>query len=383
VTYVTLGSAEAGESGWAVQAAVSHGDVASWIVAGSYTARGPRAHAFDLGVTYGTQQYAGGNPAMLAVRSDGTRRGGSMYAYDNWAISPRLHVSYGARVSRYDYASRDDLWSPRMSAAFTLAPGTHVRASVHQNMRAPGAEEFMPSRHGSLWVPPEHTFSPLVGDEFRVERVRRVEVSVEREFEDAYVVAVRRFYENVDDQLVTIFGANSVSELRSDVGHYLVAAAGSLGADGWGVRVSSPAAKRLRGSFDYQITRASWVSVAPPELSEAAPSAVRADDEDVHDLATSVEADISETATRVFFYYRISTAYSRDDARLPEPVLGARFDLQVKQSLPFMPFRGSEWELLVGIRDLFRDPLEANSVYDELLVVRPPKRVIGGVQVKF
>jgi len=39
--------------------------------------------------------------------------------------------------------------------------------------------------------------------------------------------------------------------------------------------------------------------------------------------------------------------------------------------------------VLVGVRNLFRDPTDAGSVYDEVLVVRPPKRVIGGVLVKF
>jgi hypothetical protein len=384
VTYVSLNSSPGGDSGWTVQAAVSHGDLSSWIVAGSFAARGPRTHAFDFGLNYGAQQYAGGNPAMLAVRSDGTRRAGSVYAFDNWAVTPRFHVSYGARLSRYDYASRDELWSPRLSFAFDLSSDTHVRATVDQDMRAPGAEEFLPaSSAAGPWLPPEHTFSPLLGDDFRIERVRRVEVSVERQFEDAYVVAVRRFVETVDDQLVTIFGARTVSESRSDVGHYLVATAGGVDAAGWGVRVSSPSVKRLRGSLDYQLTRARWMPIDSPELTEVAPSAVRIDREDVHDIATSVEADITETDTRVFFYYRVSTAYARDEGTLPEPALGARFDLQVKQGLPFMPFRGSEWEVLVGIRDLFRDPLAASSVYDELLVVRPPKRVVGGVQVKF
>ena len=45
-----------------------------------------------------------------------------------------------------------------------------------------------------------------------------------------------------------------------------------------------------------------------------------------------------------------------------------------------MPFSGTaRWEVLVGLRNLFRDPNDAGSIYDELLVVRPPKRVIGGV----
>jgi len=32
---------------------------------------------------------------------------------------------------------------------------------------------------------------------------------------------------------------------------------------------------------------------------------------------------------------------------------------------------------------MFRDDLLDSSVYDELLVVRPPKRVVGGLTVRF
>jgi hypothetical protein len=383
VTYVSFGSGSEGTAGWEVQAAVSTGDVSSWIVAGSYVAQGLGAHAFDLGGTFGAQQYAGGNPAVLAVRSDGTRQAGTIYAFDNWAVSPGVRLFYGTRMSRYDYVSRDELWSPRVGLSLDIARGTRLRASVGQQMRAPGAEEFLPPAGGGPWLPPERTFSPLTGDDFRVEQIRRVEVSLEREVEDAYVIAVRSFFEAVSDQLVTIFGARTVSDSRSDVGHYLVGNAGAFDASGWGLRLSTPAAKRLRGALDYQITRANWNAAPNPALRAVAASAVRSDREDIHDVATSLEADINETATRVFFYYRVSSAYSREVATAAQPTFGGRFDLQVKQGLPFMPFRGSEWEVLVGIRDLFRDPMDGGSVYDELLVIRPPKRVIGGVQVKF
>jgi hypothetical protein len=39
--------------------------------------------------------------------------------------------------------------------------------------------------------------------------------------------------------------------------------------------------------------------------------------------------------------------------------------------------------VLVGVRNFFRDPTDPASVYDELLVVRPPKRLVGGVLVRF
>jgi hypothetical protein len=56
--------------------------------------------------------------------------------------------------------------------------------------------------------------------------------------------------------------------------------------------------------------------------------------------------------------------------------------VQVNQALPF-GLGGTKWEVLVGVRNLFRDPNDVTSVYDELLVVSPPKRVVGGFLVRF
>ena len=56
--------------------------------------------------------------------------------------------------------------------------------------------------------------------------------------------------------------------------------------------------------------------------------------------------------------------------------------MQVNQAFP-LSVAGTKWEVLVGLRNLFRDPAQSGSVYDELLVVRPPTRVVGGVLVRF
>ncbi len=114
-----------------------------------------------------------------------------------------------------------------------------------------------------------------------------------------------------------------------------------------------------------------------------APAAIRPHTEDVHDLTTSLETDVPHTATRVFLLYKFNNAFARvtDPG---QPALDYRFDVQVNQALPFMPFSGTaRWEVLVGLRNMFRDPADAGSIYDELLVVRPPKRVIGGVLIRF
>jgi len=90
--------------------------------------------------------------------------------------------------------------------------------------------------------------------------------------------------------------------------------------------------------------------------------------------------------TRVIVLYRVSNAFAHPispAANVDRPAVDARFDVQVRQSLPFMDFSTAKWEMLVGVRNFFRDIAADQSVYDELLVVRPPKRVIGGLTLKF
>jgi hypothetical protein len=111
------------------------------------------------------------------------------------------------------------------------------------------------------------------------------------------------------------------------------------------------------------------------------PSAVR-EDERIHDVTTSLETEIPYSATRVVVLYKLNDAFAAFD-RVDPPGFGARFDVRVTQALPFMNFRTSQWEMLVGVRNLFHESLANGSVYDELLVVRPPKRLIGGFTVKF
>ena len=217
---------------------------------------------------------------------------------------------------------------------------------------------------------------------FRPERTRHVEVAVDREIA-SFVITARAFRQAVDDQVVTVFGLSTPDRPRASLGHYFVASGGDVSAAGWGVGVSRPVGKRVRGSIDYSRTTAEWT--ASPDLMWTAvwaPSARRAS-ERIHDISTTLEAEVPETATRVFAIYRLGTGFSRASIQEPLPGFGARFDVQVSQRLPFLDFTTAEWELLVAVRNLFRESLEGMSVYDELLVVRPPKRIVGGVLVRF
>jgi hypothetical protein len=80
--------------------------------------------------------------------------------------------------------------------------------------------------------------------------------------------------------------------------------------------------------------------------------------------------------------YKLNSAFATAD-QSSERRPGLRFDVQVNQALPFMNFTGAQFELLVAVRNMFREDARDGSVYDELLVIRPPKGVLGGLMVRF
>ncbi|MEX2663500.1 MAG: TonB-dependent receptor [Vicinamibacterales bacterium] len=379
IAYVSLGSpTPAGE--WQVRAAMSEGDLASWILAGSFTSKAGPSHAYTLGLSYSTQGYQGGNPVALAAMRDGSRNAGEVFGFDRWRVTPWLELDYGGRYARYDYIQDDHgLMSPRVGLTVSPRKGTRMSALVRQRMVVPGAEEFLPRAMTGPALPPERTFAAFEGHDMRVERFRGLDFLVEHQVGDAYVLGFRRFYQNVDDQLVTMFRVVPEGSPES-VGHYYVGNAGAFDASGWAISMSTPPGLRVRGSIDYTVARATWTS-RNEALALSVPSVLRPETEDIHDLTTSLHTDIPETATRVFVLYRFNTAFTRSDD-LTRPGADARFDVQVNQALPF-GVAGTKWEVLVGLRNLFRDANDPASVYDELLVVRPPKRVIGGFLVRF
>ena len=368
---------------WTMNGAVTQGDLSSWIVAASFK-RAPALHRYEAGMTYGTQWSFGRNGLPAPVLSDGGRNAGGVYAYDEWVLSPRVTLNYGAKLARYDYLADRSLFSPR--ASVTLTPTSDesftLRAAVSRRLTAPGAEEFMPPTMG-VWVPPERTFSALSArTALTAERLDHLEIAVERAWAGDLVVGVRGFQQDVDDQLVTLFGAVPRTS-TGDLSHYYVASAGDFDARGWAVSVSHTAAELVKASIDYSRVDASWrgrsgdVSV----LSALGIATPRADREHFHDVTASLASTVPGTDTRVFLLYKLNSRFANPETTSTSP--RARFDLQLTQALPFLSAGGGEWEMLIAVRSLFREELLDTSVYDEIFVVRPPKRVVGGVTVRF
>jgi len=380
VAYLALGAPVGEHADWTVRAALTQGDIASWIVAGEYTTRAPARHRYDLGWSYSMQRYDGGNIAALRSVTDGSRNAGVLYGFDTYSITPMLAVTYGGRYARYDYLDDRGLLSPRVS--LTVSPAEHFRISTMLSRRAvaPGAEEFNPRIESGVWLPPQRTFSSLVASHpLEAEYTNHVEVEAERDVATA-TVSIRAFHQHVADQLVTLFGIDVPGAPAAHLGHYFITNAGDVDASGLSAGVRAAIASRVHGSVEYTVTRARWTSGGDAVYAMLlAPSAVNAETTRIHNVATSVESEVQETATHVVFLYRVSNAFAGSERQS----LDARFDMQVRQSLPFLDFSSAKWEMLVAVRNFFRDAAPDQSMYDELLVVRPPKRIVGGLSVKF
>ena len=384
IANIVVGAPVGVHGDWRVRGAVSTGGLSSWVVLGEYEARDARVHAFRAGMSYGSQRPADLASVALLQTSDRSRSVASLFGHDRWRVGPSVDLDYGLRLDRYDYVAGQTFISPRLGARVAIAPRTYVTALASSAAVAPGLDEFLPPPSAGPWLPPERTFAALVpGALFRSERVQRYEAGLEHDFGvigHPRTLGVRWFRESSRDQLATLFGVDAAGA----TGHYYVGSPGSVTLDGWAVRLTGHFTTRLRASVDYSISRAQWVfghDVAA--ILSVMPSAVRPARERLHDLTSTFEATIPETETRVFVAYRLNSAFAHAAADGLSPVVDGRFNVELRQALPIQLITGSHVEFLVSVSNLFRDPQHAGSFYDELLTVRTPRRLMGGVQVRF
>jgi hypothetical protein len=385
VAYLSLVAPMGDHADWRVRGALTQGDLSSWIVAAAYTSRVPARHRYDLGASYSTQQHEEErSPTLRRDVTAANLAAGSMYGFDTFAIVPKVSVTYGARLARYDYLESRGLISPKVGITLMPAKSFRISAMASRRMLAPGAEEFLPPADSDIWLSPQRTFSSLIeGRALAPERTDHVELEIERDLPGA-TVSVRGFHQHVADQLVAMFGIDVPDVRAARYGHYFVASDGDVDASGWSAGVQTALARRIRGSVEYSMTSARWDPTDDlAYLVLFAPSALRIDSERVHDLTTTFETEVPETSTRVLVLYRLSNAFARPSARTDRAAFDSRFDVQVRQSLPFMDFSSARWEMLVAVRNFFREAALESSVYDELLVVRPPKRIVGGLTLRF
>ena len=254
-------------------------------------------------------------------------------------------------------------------------------------MIAPGAEEFLsPAVAGPVAAARAHVLAARRPRPARRARALRSTCCFEHEFDGAYVVGVRRFYQSVDDQL-SRSSAWACRPARSRSGTTTSRTRAPSTRTAGRVRLAACRRQRVRGSVDYSRTRAPtgcraatrrslgvWAPARRPAGARGRPRR--------HDVVR--DRAFRETATRVFVLYKINSAFARQTTPTSRDA-GPRRPLR-RAGEPGAAVRRSaarSGKCSSACATCSAIPTTPASVYDELLVVRPPKRVVGGFLVRF
>ena len=314
VALLSVGSTAGLAGDWVVTAAMTPGQVGSWFINGALTARRSSSHRYIGGLAYSAQRVNSTDLFAMSAISSGSRSVGRIYGFDEWIVSKYVSVGYGLSYMWQDYVATDGLVSPRVSLTVSPVNGLRLRALAARNSFAPGSEEFVnvfDNTPDGMWLPAHRSFSPWSErDGLHAQTTDHVEFGVERDVA-AYVVGVRTFYQSVNDQAGAVFAAPSREHPAAGLGHYYLANLGDFDARGWGVKVSRPLFGAVRGSVDYSVTTAQWLSGPGGASAAWFGGADRAESTRVHDFTTSVETAIAQTSTHVYVLYKLNTGFAQ------------------------------------------------------------------------
>jgi hypothetical protein len=377
LAYARLFIPRSDDGHWLVSAQVLESALSSWAGRAEYVSGDLGGHRLTTGVSYGNFLYGDLGefrpPEAALVRSLAGDRSaewfGSVYGSDEFLVGS-ASIEAGLAFQYFDYLDGAKYATPRFAVAYPLGSGerTVLKGSVDYRVLAPGGEDIgLLSRvaYDDVYGPSR---SPRM---LRAQKTARFGVGVEHHLSTGTRMAVRVFQENSSDQLVKAF---LKGEHAGSAGHFVVGNEGDFQTRGFGVALSQ-AVGPMVGSVGYTFGSAKPIGLAAPDAEE----------QEIHDVTTTVATSIDRTRTRLQAAYRVIShpGFSPRGDKLLQGSVDSRFSFQVFQLLPFVGWNGTNWELMVAVRNLFYDDIESASFLDELAVIDAPRRVLGGLTVRF
>ena len=106
---------------------------------------------------------------------------------------------------------------------------------------------------------------------------------------------------------------------------------------------------------------------------------------DFHQVTTRFDAYLRRSGTGIAIFHRFhegASVVDRDGAMRP-PTRAHRYLVELRQDVPFVPdIIGADLALLVSLRNVYYDDVDRRNL-DEFAVSSPPRRITGGIRVKF
>jgi hypothetical protein len=390
LAYARLFIPGSGDAHWLVSAQLLESALSSWAGRAEYVSSDLGGHRFATGVTYGNFLYGdlGEFRPPESVLGKGLRDQrsaewfGSVYTSDTFLLGSAT-VQAGIAFQYFDYLDREAYASPRFEVSYPLGSGetTVLRGVVDHRLQAPGGEDIgllSQVAYSSVYGPTPARRS------LRAESTTTLGLGLEHRLSSQTRLAVRLFQENATDQLVRAFLDDGI---RGGAGHFVVGNQGNFRTRGVGIALAQTLGP-MEGSVGYTFGKVLGPAAPAPILAAPSPGSdpALASEPEIHDVTTTLGTSIDSTQTRLQARYRViyhpglipgvSSSLNRSN-------VDSRFSVQVFQLLPFVGWNGTQWELMVAVRNLFYDDIEKASILDELSVIDAPRRVLGGVTVRF
>jgi hypothetical protein len=370
MSVVRLKGRIAGTGRWQLGGLVSESESTAWRMAAEFVTEPIEGHELQIGTGYGTRFVRQVLPTEADRLHD--RSVGAVFAQDRWEIADAVTASVGSRLSYIGFLDDPLHLDPTGSIEVKRDDHTRLIATFAARTMAPGGDLLTLS---TLSTGPAFTYAEMDRG-LRPERSIRLELAVAQDFGTTSLRA-HTFYEGVRDQLANRFGDPQTATETTPTLRILNA--GRVEARGMGVSLGHRFGRYVNGQVTYTYGHA-WRAASSVEASGAEPVPILAFREgDFHDVVARVETVIEDTDTRVVAFYRLNSLAGGSD-----PASRARrFDVQLSQGLPFLgALTRADWNVLVAVRNLYYEAGEG-AILDEQAVSNPPKRVLGGIAVRF
>lgn len=368
MSVVRLKGRIAGSGHWTLGGLVSESESTAWRMAAEFVTEPLEGHELQVGTGYGTRFVR----PLLPTDGDRVhdRSVGAVFAQDRWEIADAVTATVGTRLSYIGFLDDPLHLDPSASIEVKRDDHTRLTASFASRTMAPGGDLLTLS---TLATGPAFTFAEME-QALRPERSLRGEMALAQDF-GATTLRAHAFYEAVRDQLVNAFAA---AEAGGAAPRLRILNAGGVEMRGMGLSVGRRFGRHVNGQVTYTFGHA-WRGVPPEGVDTSEPVPILAFREgDFHDVVARLETVIEDTDTRVIAFYRLNHLAGGDSA-----ARARRFDVQLSQGLPFLgALTRADWDVLLAVRNLYYEAGEG-AILDEQAVSNPPKRVLGGIAVRF
>jgi hypothetical protein len=358
---------------WSLGGLLAESNNTTWRTAAEFVLLPAEGHRLEAGAGFGTLDLRTGASDLQSGGLD-MRSLGAIFVRDNWTANDRLEGTIGARYTFVGFLADRNYVDP--SASVTVRPDrkTVIRGSLGSHTLAPGGDLLTVS---TLASSPALVLAQI-DEKVRAERALRLDLAADRSLGAATTVGAFSFYEDVRDQVLNAYeGDARARALR-------ILNLGTVVVRGVGVRATRRFGSSVRSTVAYTYGHSQREGGGfEPQGAETVPASYAS--ASFHDVVAQLETMIDATDTRLAAYCRLNSmrAAEADPRVVHAPTLTTRFDLQLTQGLPFLQsLTRAEWEVLLSVRNLSYETSEAGAL-DELAVLRPPKRILGGVSVRF